>query len=163
MIPAVMGLAQVIAIPIMGAIGNIRGLRAHIPYGTSMAVCGTITIISTYTRTFTGQAIFIIIFGMSFGGFTVFIAIVVSSLFGAEKVGYGTTLCVQVQGLIALLTAPLSGWIRDKTDVYDGAFWMAGVSLILAAFVAFTFPVVEKMGKRKYSNRKLTYAEDVGH
>ncbi|XP_077977246.1 monocarboxylate transporter 13-like isoform X1 [Glandiceps talaboti] len=159
MVPAVMGLAQVIAIPIMGAIGNIRELRAHIPYGTSMAVCGTITIISTYTRTFTGQTIFIVVFGLSFGGIAVFIAIVVSSFLGAEKIGYGTTLCIQVQGITVLLAAPLSGWIRDETNVYDGAFWMAGVSLILAASVAFMLPAVEKMGKRRYHQGTLVYKE----
>ncbi|XP_077998163.1 monocarboxylate transporter 12-like [Glandiceps talaboti] len=160
LIPAVMGLTQVITRPLWGAIGHIRGLRPNILYGIALAVCGVNTIVSTYTRTFTGQAVFIIIiFGICNGGYTIFMPLVVSSFLGPSKIGFGTSFLLQVCGLTTLLVSPLAGWIRDETGVYDWAFWMAGISVLLAAVLAFLLPVIEKVVKRK-RHRKAEYREE---
>ncbi|XP_077998159.1 monocarboxylate transporter 13-like [Glandiceps talaboti] len=159
LIPAAMGLTQIIARSLWGAIGHIHGLRVNIPYGISMAICGVITIVSTYTRTFAGQIVFIVFYGISTGGFRVFLPLVVSSFNGAKKIGYGTSLLYQIVGFTALLISPLAGWIRDETGVYDWAFWIAGIAILVAAVLAFLLPVVEKVVERK-RQRKAKYREE---
>ncbi|XP_077998160.1 monocarboxylate transporter 12-B-like [Glandiceps talaboti] len=159
LIPAVMGLIQVVTRPLWGLIGHIHGLRANIPYGISMTVCGVITIISTYTRTFAGQIIFILIYGICNGGFRVFMTLVVSSFLGHNKIGYGTSLLYQVTGFTILLISPFAGWIRDETGVYDWAFWIAGIAILLAAVLAFLLPVIEKVVERK-RQRRTTHREE---
>ncbi|XP_077998572.1 monocarboxylate transporter 12-like [Glandiceps talaboti] len=161
LIPAVMGLTQVIGRPLWGAVSHIRRLRANIPYGIAMAISGVATIISTYTRSFIGQIIFTVLFGIGLGGFTVHIPVVVASFLGNENVGFGTSILFQTQGVTMLLASPLAGWIRDETEIYDGAFWMAGIAIILAAIVAFLLPAVEKLVERKRQQHKATDRQEV--
>ncbi|XP_077986216.1 monocarboxylate transporter 13-like [Glandiceps talaboti] len=149
LIPALMGLTQLIARPLWGVVGHIRGLRANIPYGCAFAICGTAALISTYTKTFAGQVIFIIIYGICNGGCSVFMPLVVSDFLGPNRIGYGSSFLYQVYGVTILLVSPLAGLIRDETGVYDWAFWMAGAAALLAAVLAFLLPVVEKVVKRK--------------
>ncbi|XP_077998162.1 monocarboxylate transporter 13-like [Glandiceps talaboti] len=159
LIPAGMGLIGVIACPLWGAIGHIHGLRPNIPYGISLAISGMNTIISTYTRTFAGQIIFILIYGICNGGFVVLTTLVVASFLGHKKIGYGTSLLYQIIGLTILLTSPFAGWIRDETGVYDWSFWIAGIAVLLAAVLAFILPIVEKMVQSKRL-RKATRREE---
>ncbi|XP_077998484.1 monocarboxylate transporter 12-like [Glandiceps talaboti] len=160
LIPAAMGLPQMLTRPLWGAIGHIHGLRANIPYGIAMLMCGVSSIISIYTTTFTGQVIYIAIFGIFVGGFTVYIPLTVSSFLGPEKIGYGASLLFTIQGLTVLFVSPIAGLIRDETGVYVGAFWMAGIAGLLSGVVAFLLPVVEKVVMRRRQRFEATLAEE---
>ncbi|XP_070568251.1 monocarboxylate transporter 13-like [Ptychodera flava] len=151
-IPAVMGLAQMIGRPLYGFIGNCFSIRPTLIYSVGMSLCAITTAVSVLVKSFTVQLIYVIVFGMSLGGYKVYIPIVVSHFFGPKKLGYGTTFLSQVHGVLGLLVSPLIGWMRDVSGGYDGAFWVISAAYLLGALVSLLLPLVDKLVKRRRSS-----------
>ncbi|XP_070533810.1 monocarboxylate transporter 13-like [Ptychodera flava] len=147
-LPALMGLIQLIGRPIIGAVGHIPCVKANVLVGISLALCGVITVISTYITSFAAQLLYAGIVGICIGGYFVGIPLTVSQFLGHESIGLGTSLLIQVLGIVSLASGPFAGWIRDKYGVYDIAFWTAGISLILISAVMFALPSIDRTFKR---------------
>ncbi|XP_077990670.1 monocarboxylate transporter 12-like [Glandiceps talaboti] len=148
-VPAVMGLSQLTGRPFWGAMGNSPKVKSYVIYALAMVICGVSSIISIYTKSFAGQLVYIILFGIGLGGYIILIPVVIAHFLGAKRMGYGMTYVWQVHGIVGLFIAPLSGWMRDTSGIYDGVFWLAGVSLVMGAIVALLLPLVNKLVQRK--------------
>ncbi|XP_002733113.1 monocarboxylate transporter 12-like [Saccoglossus kowalevskii] len=144
LIPAIMGLAQLVGRPIYGAAGNLHYVPSYGLYAFAMAVCGGATALSSYLPSFAGQNIFIVLTGMSLGGYIVLIPVVVSRFLGRKKVAHGISFAYQFHGLAGLAASPTAGWMRDQYGTYEGAFWLASAAYFIGAIAAFLLPVVEK-------------------
>ncbi|XP_070534510.1 monocarboxylate transporter 12-like isoform X2 [Ptychodera flava] len=158
-IPAVMGLVQLIARPCFGAAGHIRCLGPSVTFAVAIFACGISLIISIYAISFTSQVILLAIYGTCSGGYFVFRAIVIKHFLGDEKVGQATSLLIQVLGIISFFAAPLGGWMRDSSGIYDGFFWLSGSWLLLASVLAAFLPMINRLGKLKCRQGK-SKAED---
>ncbi|XP_070534780.1 monocarboxylate transporter 13-like [Ptychodera flava] len=151
---AIMGLAQMIGRPAFGAIGNIHRLNPCIPFGISLIACGVSLSISSYSASFTAQLVFVIVFGICLGGYTVLNNVIVAYFMGKERLGYGVSFLLHVHGFVGLLVGPLIGWMRDSTDSYQGAFWLAGSAMALGGFLAFLLPMIDRLVKRNRGKRE---------
>ncbi|XP_070534511.1 monocarboxylate transporter 13-like isoform X3 [Ptychodera flava] len=105
------------------------------------------------------QVILLAIYGTCSGGYFVFRAIVIKHFLGDEKVGQATSLLIQVLGIISFFAAPLGGWMRDSSGIYDGFFWLSGSWLLLASVLAAFLPMINRLGKLKCRQGK-SKAED---
>ncbi|XP_077989824.1 monocarboxylate transporter 12-like [Glandiceps talaboti] len=153
LIPAVMGLSQLVGRPVVGAMANLQNVQAYTIYVVAMAICGVSTIVSTYTRHFEAQVVYVILFGIGLGGYIILVPVVVAEFLGAKRMGHGLSVTIQVQGIVILFAGPLSGWMRDTSGIYDGAFWLSGVALVVGAIVALFIPVVHKFVQRRHQKR----------
>ncbi|XP_070534475.1 monocarboxylate transporter 12-like [Ptychodera flava] len=147
-VPAVMGLAQMIGRPGVGAVGHVTKLHPCVIYALCMFVGGISLIFSVYMRNFTGQIIFIAVFGVSTGGYVIHNPIVVKLLLGRENLGHTISFFNIIIGVWSLLFSPLGGWIRDTSKCYDGYFWLAGAAELIAAVLGAVLPIVDRIGRR---------------
>ncbi|XP_070535229.1 monocarboxylate transporter 12-like [Ptychodera flava] len=161
-VPAVMGLAQMIGRPGVGAIGHVTKLHPCVIYAVCMFVCGISLIFSVYMRSFTAQITVIAIFGISTGGYVIHNAIVVKLLLGHEKLGHTISFFNVIIGIWSLLFSPLGGWIRDTSKSYDGYFWLAGIAELIAAVLGAILPIVDRIGRRGCCERKQLESEGSG-
>ncbi|XP_070533482.1 monocarboxylate transporter 1-like [Ptychodera flava] len=137
LVASFMGIGQLIGRPLCGSVANSGLVKPNILYGITMAICGLVNLFAIYVQSFTGQLFHIMVFGMSLGGYTILIPIVVSYLHGKDKIGHGTAMVFQVQGVTALLVSPLAGYMRDKYGEYEQAFWLVVCVYSIASVCAF--------------------------
>ncbi|XP_077989825.1 monocarboxylate transporter 12-like [Glandiceps talaboti] len=102
------------------------------------------------------QMIYVIMFGIGLGGYIVMVPVVVSYFLGAKRMGYGLSSVGQAEGITGLFIGPLSGWMRDTSGSYDGAFWLSAIVLVIGAIVTMLLPVVDKLLKRKRQTSDVT-------
>ncbi|XP_070533829.1 monocarboxylate transporter 12-like isoform X3 [Ptychodera flava] len=153
-IPAMMGLVQLIGRPLLGVIGHTPCVKAHMLFGTAIAICGILAVVSSYIKSFAGQLFCIGGFGIGVGGFFVGLPLTISQFFGHENIGPGTSLMMQAGGVMSLASGPFVGWIRDTFGEYDIAFWASGIVSMLASAVVFTLPSIDRRLKRRHSSRR---------
>ncbi|XP_077989826.1 monocarboxylate transporter 12-like [Glandiceps talaboti] len=159
LIPAVMGLSQMVGRPLFGAVGNLSKVKPYMLYSYAMAQCGIFTIVSIYTRSFTGQFIYAIIFGMGLGGYIIHIPLVVAHFLDPSKLAAGSSFIFQVHGITVIILSPFSGCMRDVSGDYNGAFWLSGSALIVGAVFAILLPVFDRTIKRRKANKGYEMVE----
>ncbi|XP_070533813.1 monocarboxylate transporter 13-like isoform X3 [Ptychodera flava] len=147
-LPAVMGLIQLIGRPLVGAIGNIPCVKAHMLVGAALALCGALTVVSTYIKSYAAQLLYAGIVGLCIGGYFVGLPLTVTQFLGHENIGLGTSVLVQILGIVSLASGPFAGWIRDKYGVYDIAYWTVGLVLMLTSAVVFALPSIDRSLQR---------------
>ncbi|XP_070533473.1 monocarboxylate transporter 13-like [Ptychodera flava] len=150
LVASFMGIGQLIGRPLSGAVANSGLVKPDILYGITMAICGLVNLFAIYVQSFTGQLFYIMVFGMSMGGYIILIPIVVGYLHGKDKIGHGTAMVFQVQGVTALLVSPLAGYMRDKYGGYEQAFWVVVCAYSIASLCAFSLRTVDTYcGRRR--------------
>ncbi|XP_076825391.1 monocarboxylate transporter 10-like isoform X2 [Clavelina lepadiformis] len=81
--------------------------------------------------------------GILDGGIEILLPVMTLDLVGAEKLSLAWG-CILAVISVSSMGPPLAGEIRELTGSYDGAFYLAGVPLILSAFTLCLIPVWAK-------------------
>ncbi|XP_070533477.1 monocarboxylate transporter 13-like isoform X2 [Ptychodera flava] len=156
------GIGQLIGRPLLGAIANTGILKPHVLYGIAMATCGAGNLFGMYVESFEAQIFYITVFGMSMGGYFLLIPVVVNYFHGKDKIRHGTSMVLQAQGIVALLTSPLAGYMRDKYGGYEQAFWVVVGAYAVCTACAFSLGAVDKyLGRRRQKQADATISRTV--
>ncbi|XP_077989830.1 monocarboxylate transporter 13-like [Glandiceps talaboti] len=155
---AVVGIGQFVGRPGIGIIGNLPKMKPSLIGSTCLAICAVLCIASIYLRSLTGQLIMVCIFGACMGGYMVIMPVIIADFLGRDKMGAGLSVYFQTLGCTALITGPISGFLRDHFGTYYQAFWIAGCSLGVSAVLLLSlFPVHKLVSKRRNGMRQTLH------
>ncbi|XP_070567756.1 monocarboxylate transporter 13-like [Ptychodera flava] len=155
-IVSAMGLAQLVGRPVFGSVGHSPKVKPYVLYSFAMATCGVSVAISIYTTSYAAQLVTMILFGACVGGYIIHIPIIMAFFHGSEQLGNGTAMILQTHGIMGLVVAPLSGWMRDTSGNYIGAFWLSSVLFSMSALLALTLPLVDAQVKRRQARKEIS-------
>nr|XP_006811444.1 PREDICTED: monocarboxylate transporter 12-like isoform X2 [Saccoglossus kowalevskii] len=161
MLVAFMGITQSIGRIMFGCLGNLRCASPVLIYSISTLICGICAIASVYLFSYAGQMVAATVFGLFMGSYITMIPVICTKYFGPENFRTTSAFSFQLQGVGHVIGSPLGGWMRDISGVYDSAFILSGVSLIMASFLILLVPHVS--AKTQHKSPKKTKGHHLHH
>ncbi|XP_077981824.1 monocarboxylate transporter 12-like [Glandiceps talaboti] len=158
-LPAIMGMTQFLGRIFWGVLGRVaHKMKPTILYGGSFAAAGVVTVISIHTTTYTGQLVYMVLFGICMACYKAIFPIVMRQIVGMKYFDSANMFYFTVMAIASLFCAPFVGWIRDIEGNYDLAFYLIAGIFLTSATCAFLAQIADNYNKKK-ERRKLKAAE----
>ncbi|KAK3599250.1 hypothetical protein CHS0354_012860 [Potamilus streckersoni] len=113
---------------------NMKKYRLLI-YNGIMFVVGTVSLLVPSISTFPGFALICAFYGLLIGAYVSQKSIIIIDILGVDKLTSSFGLLLWFQGVGTLIGPPISGFLKDFFGIYDGAFYLGGVGMLLGAAI----------------------------
>jgi len=116
--------------------------------------------LSAFCTTYTTLVIYAAVFGATIGAYVGLTSVVLVDLLGLDKLTNAFGLVLMFQGIASLAGPPIAGRLKDTTNSYDPAFYVAGVMIAISGLMLFFIPLIQRCsGQPKVHDS----AKDVAH
>jgi len=147
---AVIGIANTIGRIILGYISDKPWLNRLYLYNAALTIAGIATALSAFCTTYTTMVIYAAVFGASIGAYVGLTSVVLVDLLGLDKLTNAFGLVLMFQGIASLAGPPIAGRLRDTTNSYDPAFYVAGTMIAISGLMLYFIPLIQRcMGQSK--------------
>lgn len=147
---AVIGIANTIGRIILGYISDKPWLNRLYLYNAALTIAGIATALSAFCTTYTTLVIYAAVFGASIGAYVGLTSVVLVDLLGLDKLTNAFGLVLMFQGIASLAGPPIAGRLRDTTNSYDPAFYVAGTMIAISGLMLYFIPLIQRcMGQSK--------------
>jgi len=157
---AVIGIANTVGRIILGYISDKPWLNRLFLYNSALTISGIATALSAFCTTYTTLVIYAAVFGATIGAYVGLTSVVLVDLLGLDKLTNAFGLVLMFQGIASLAGPPIAGRLKDTTNSYDPAFYVAGVMIAISGLMLFFIPLIQRCsGQPKVHDS----AKDVAH
>ncbi|XP_062606540.1 monocarboxylate transporter 13-like [Saccostrea cucullata] len=134
---------MVVGCVVGGILGNFRSFNRNGLFLFSNLLSGFCIIAYTFPvlQTMAGLAIINSVFGLSSGIGLGLIVILVSDFVGSQLIGDGMGYLMLACGIGMFIGPPLGGYLIEKTDTYDVAFYLAGSVTLFSGVILLITPI----------------------
>merc|ERR1711997_816391 len=108
--------------------------------GTCLVICGISMGLSVFCQTYTTQAIYCAIFGITSGAYVGLTSVVLVDLLGLDKLTNAFGLLLLFQGIASVMGPPIIGKLYDYTGSYDTGFYFSGAMIFISGAMLFAIP-----------------------
>jgi len=160
---AVIGIANTIGRIILGYISDKPWLNRLYLYNSALAISGIATALSSFCVTYTSLVVYAAVFGATIGAYVGLTSVVLVDLLGLQKLTNAFGLVLMFQGIASLAGPPIAGRLKDTTNSYDPAFYVAGVMIAISGLMLFAIPLLQRCsGKSKVhdSTKEVAHLEN---
>merc|ERR1711911_30566 len=141
---AVIGIANTVGRIIIGYVSDKPWLNRLFLYNIALTISGIATALSAYCVTYTTLVIYAAVFGATIGAYVGLTSVVLVDLLGLEKLTNAFGLVLVFQGIASLAGPPIAGRLRDTTNSYDPAFYVAGFMIAISGLMLFFIPFIQR-------------------
>jgi len=134
---AVIGIANTVGRIIIGYVSDKPWLNRLFLYNIALTISGIATALSAYCVTYTTLVIYAAVFGATIGAYVGLTSVVLVDLLGLEKLTNAFGLVIMFQGIASLAGPPIAGRLKDTTNSYDPAFYVAGFMIAISGLMLF--------------------------
>jgi len=141
---AVIGIANTVGRIILGYISDKPWLNRLYLYNSALAISGIATGLSAFCLDYTSLVIYAAVFGATIGAYVGLTSVVLVDLLGLDKLTNAFGLVLMFQGIASLAGPPIAGRLRDTTNSYDPAFYVAGFMIAISGLMLFFIPFIQR-------------------
>jgi len=141
---SVIGIANTIGRIILGWLSDKTWINRLFMYNSCLVVCGISMGLSVFCNTYTTQAVYCAIFGVTSGAYVGLTSVVLVDLLGLDKLTNAFGLLLLFQGIASVCGPPIIGALYDSIGNYDAGFYFAGVMIFLSGAMLFFIPMLQR-------------------
>lgn len=98
--------------------------------------------------------VFSIIFGLTSGAYITLTSVIITDLFGLEKLEGAYGLIFLFEGIANFLGPPIAGYLYDKTLSYTPGFLFAAFMISFSGAILFAMPILRTLVAKRQSKEK---------
>ena len=166
------GISNTVARLCLGWLSDREWINRLYLYNTCLVICGISMGLSVFMNTYTTQAIYCAIFGVTSGAYVGLTSVVLVDLLGLDKLTNAFGLLLMFQGIASVIGPPIigimknrnenyilfhrkffSGALKDSIGNYDAGFYFAGSMIFVSGAMLFAIPPIQK----KLLNKKPSF------
>lgn len=106
--------------------------------------------LSNFWTSYTSQAIFCAVFGITSGAYVGLTSVVLVDLLGLDNLTNAFGLLLLFQGIASVLGPPFCGWLYDQVGNYEGGFYFSGAVIFISGVMLFVLPKMMRKRDEKY-------------
>ncbi|XP_023340234.1 monocarboxylate transporter 12 isoform X2 [Eurytemora carolleeae] len=141
---SVIGIANTIGRIILGWIGDQGWVKRLYIYNFCLVLCGITMGLSVFCTTYTTQAMYCAVFGVTSGAYVGLTSVVLTDLLGLDKLTNSFGLILFFQGIASVMGPPVIGALYDAIGDYDAGFYFAGSMIFLSGAMLFFIPPIQR-------------------
>ncbi|CAB4063538.1 SLC16A14 [Lepeophtheirus salmonis] len=146
---SIIGIANTIGRIVLGYVSDKPWLNTLYLYNTCLAICGLCLGLSNFCVTYTTQAIYCAVFGVTSGAYVGLTSVVLVELIGLDQLTHGFGLLLLFQGIASVIGPPIIGGLKDWLGTYDVGFYLAGFIIFVSGVMLFILPWMQRRDKKK--------------
>lgn len=146
---SVIGIANTGGRIILGWLSDQGWVNRLYMYNSCLVLCGISMGFSVFCNTYTTQAIYCAVFGVTSGAYVGLTSVVLVDLLGLDKLTNAFGLLLLFQGLASVIGPPIIGALFDLMGDYDAGFYFSGVMIFLSGAMLFFIPLLQRRLKAK--------------
>ncbi|KTF71939.1 hypothetical protein cypCar_00048071 [Cyprinus carpio] len=133
----ILGFTDMFTRPTCGIIAGHQWVRPRCVYLFSIALIlnGTTDLVGSLSKDYTSLVVFCIFFGISYGMVGALQFEVLMTVVGTEKLSSAIGLVFLLEAIAVLVGLPSAGLLLDSTEKYTFVFLLAGIEVVVSAFV----------------------------
>ncbi|CAM1312339.1 Mct1 (predicted) [Pycnogonum litorale] len=146
---SMIGISNMIGRIVVGYVSDKPCVNRLYLYNCMLTVCGISTIFSFICTDYISMGIYASIFGITAGAYVGLTSVILTDLFGLEKLTNGFGILLLFQGAASFIGPPIAGWLYDVTGSYDAGYQVVGVSITISGLMLFVIPAIQKYQTKK--------------
>jgi len=146
---SVIGIANTVGRIILGWLSDRTWVNRLYMYNCCLVLCGLTMGLSVFCNTYTTQAIYCAVFGVTSGAYVGLTSVVLVDLLGLDKLTNAFGLLLLFQGIASVIGPPIIGILYDYMGNYDSGFYFAGAMIFISGAMLFFIPVIQKRQRNK--------------
>jgi len=152
---SVIGISNTVARLLLGWLSDRAWVNRLYLYNSCLVICGISMGLSVFCQTYTTQAIYCAIFGITSGAYVGLTSVVLVDLLGLDKLTNAFGLLLLFQGIASVIGPPIIGALYDNIGNYDAGFYFAGSMIFVSGAMLFAIPAIQKKIKNKKPSFKI--------
>jgi len=152
---SVIGISNTVARLCLGWLSDRAWINRLYLYNTCLVICGLSMGLSVFMNTYTTQAIYCAIFGVTSGAYVGLTSVVLVDLLGLDKLTNAFGLLLMFQGIASVIGPPIIGALKDSIGDYDAGFYFAGSMIFLSGAMLFAIPPLQRKLRDKKPSFKI--------
>jgi len=153
---SVIGISNTVARLILGWLSDQAWINRLYLYNFCLVICGISMALSPFMTTYTAQAIYCALFGITSGAYVGLTSVVLVDLLGLDKLTNAFGLLLMFQGIASVMGPPIIGAFYDSLKSYDAGFYFAGTMIFLSGAMLFAIPALKRYLAKKRPSFKIT-------
>merc|ERR1719410_2279788 len=152
---SIIGIANTLGRLFLGWLSDRRFINRLYLYNSCLVICGISMGLSVFMNTYTTQAVYCAIFGVTSGAYVGLTSVVLVDLLGLDKLTNAFGLLLLFQGIASVIGPPIIGALYDNIGNYDAGFYFAGTMIFLSGAMLFAIPAIQEKIKNKKPSFKI--------
>jgi len=153
---SVIGISNTVARLILGWLSDRTWVNRLYLYNFCLVICGVSMALSPFCTTYTTQAIYCALFGITSGAYVGLTSVVLVDLLGLDKLTNAFGLLLMFQGIASVMGPPVIGAFYDSIGDYDAGFYFAGSMIFVSGAMLFAIPALQRHLANKRPSFKIT-------
>ena len=113
-------------------------------HSSARLLCSVSTVLSVFCTSFPLLAAYAAVLGVSTGISVSLLSVVLTDLVGVARFAHVWGNANFISAIAGILGIPLAGWVYDKTQSYDPAFYLSGTIMAVSSLLPFAIPLIQK-------------------
>ncbi|XP_055320717.1 monocarboxylate transporter 12-B-like [Sitodiplosis mosellana] len=151
---SIIGIVNTVGRVILGYISDRPCINRLWVYNICLIICGIATGMSLLCFDYETLIVFAIVFGFTSGAYITLTSVIITDLFGLEKLEGAYGLIFLFEGIANFLGPPIAGYLFDRTHTYTPGFLLAAFMISLSGAILFAMPSLQRWVMRRQLQQK---------
>ncbi|XP_052811798.1 monocarboxylate transporter 13-like isoform X2 [Mya arenaria] len=149
MLISIIGITNTVCRVIAGWVADRKWSNPNLIKAVLLTTGGVATIAVPWFTVFSVMVFYSVVYGLCIAVFVTYHAIIITSLFGKDKLNSAYGILLLALGIPSLVGPPIAGAISDHYGDYNGAFIFAGCMIFASGLLTFPLTLVHKWERQR--------------
>ncbi|XKL69356.1 hypothetical protein PGB90_007125 [Kerria lacca] len=137
---------------ILGYASDNPAVNRLLVYNTCLTFCGIACIVNVFCSSLIQYMAYAFVFGFTTGAYVGLTSVITVDLFGLDKLTNAFGMLLLFQGIASFMGPPIAGYLCERFNSYDPAFYLAGCAIGVSGFMLYFVPYIQRCIRRPKLN-----------